>query len=75
MDRLNLDRLHEITEKTNEKLLYSLLSEEEVTIDYKPHNEGLVELFLEFPEKMDRLPRLFLSKKLGELGWDIYDGD
>ena len=52
MDRLNLDRLHEITEKTNEKLLYSLLSEEEVTIDYKPHNEGLVELFLEFPESI-----------------------
>jgi hypothetical protein len=75
VDRLNLDRLHEITKKTNEKLLYALLAEEEAQIDSRPYNEGVVELFLEFPDKMDRLPRLFLSEKLGELGWNIHDGD
>ena len=75
MARLNLDRLHEITKKTNEKLLYALLAEEEAQIEAKPYSEGLVELFLEFPEKMDRLPRLFLSEKLGELGWEVHDGD
>ena len=75
MARLNLDRLHEITEKTNEKLLYALLSEEEASIDSEPYDDGLVELFLVFPEKMDKLPRLFLSEKLGEIGWDVYDGN
>ena len=71
MARLNLDRLHEITEKYSEKILYALLSEEDVTIESEPYNEGLVELFLEFPEDMEKLPKLFLSDKLKTLGWDI----
>ena len=71
MARLNLDKLHEITEKHGEKLLYALLSEEDVTIRAEPYDEGLVELFLEFPESMERLPRTFLSDKLKTLGWDI----
>ena len=71
MARLNLERLHEITEKYSEKILYALLSEEEVTINSEPYDEGLVELFLEFPEKMEKLPRMFLSEKLKTLGWDI----
>ena len=71
MARLNLERLHEITEKYNEKILYALLSEENVTINSEPYDEGLVELFLEFPESMERLPRTFLSDKLKTLGWDI----
>ena len=75
MARLNLDKLHEITEKHGEKLLYALLSEEKPTISAEPYDEGLVELFLEFHEEMDRLPKLFLSEQLSMLGWDIYDGD
>ena len=71
MARLNLDRLHEITEKYSEKILYALLSEEDVTIESEPYNEGLVELFLEFPEEMEKLPKMFLSDKLKTLGWDI----
>ena len=71
MARLNLKNLHEITEKYGEKLLYALLSEEDVTIRAEPYDEGLVELFLEFPESMERLPRTFLSDKLRTLGWDI----
>ena len=71
MARLNLEKLHEITEKYGEKLLYALLSEEDVTIRAEPYDEGLVELFLEFPESMERLPRTFLSDKLRTLGWDI----
>ena len=71
MARLNLEKLHEITEKYGEKLLYALLSEENVTINAEPYNEGLMELFLEFPESMERLPRTFLSDKLKTLGWDI----
>ena len=71
MARLNLKNLHEITEKYGEKLLYALLSEEDVTIRAEPYDEGLVELFLEFPESMERLPRTFLSDKLKTLGWDI----
>ena len=71
MARLNLKNLHEITEKYGEKLLYALLSEEDVTISAEPYDEGLVELFLEFPESMERLPRTFLSDKLKTLGWDI----
>ena len=71
MARLNLKNLHEITEKYGEKLLYALLSEENVTINAEPYNEGLMELFLEFPESMDKLPRTFLSDKLKTLGWDI----
>ena len=54
MARLNLEKLHEITEKYDEKLLYALLSEEKVTIDAEPYDEGLVELFLEFPVSMDK---------------------
>tara|TARA_R110002073_G_scaffold132031_4_gene278841 strand:- start:2926 stop:3153 length:228 start_codon:yes stop_codon:yes gene_type:complete len=73
--RLNLKNLHEITEKYDEKLLYALLSEEKVTIDAEPYDEGLVELFLEFPVSMDRLPRTFLSDKLRTLGWDISERD
>ena len=75
MARLNLKNLHEITERYDEKLLYALLSEEKVTIDAEPHDEGLVELFLEFPVSMDRLPRTFLSDKLRTLGWDISERD
>ena len=75
MVRLNHDKLHEITEKHGEKLLYALLSEEKATISAKPYDERLVELFLEFPEEMDKLPKLFLSEQLSMLGWDIYDGD
>lgn len=75
MARLNLKNLHEITEKYDEKLLYALLSEEKVTIDAEPYDEGLVELFLEFPVSMDRLPRTFLSDKLRTLGWDISERD
>ena len=75
MARLNLEKLHEITEKYGEKLLYALLSEENVTINAEPYNEGLMELFLEFPESMDKLPRLFLSDKLKTLGWDIGERD
>ena len=71
MARLNLEKLLEITEKYGEKLLYALLSEEDVTIRAEPYDEGLVELFLEFPESMERLPRTFLSDKLKTLGWDI----
>ena len=71
MARLNLEKLHEITEKYGEKLLYALLSEEDVTIHAEPYDEGLVELFLEFPESMEKLPRIFLSDKLKTLGWDI----
>ena len=71
MARLNLEKLHEITEKYGEKLLYALLSEEDVTIRAEPYDEGLVELFLEFPESMERLPRTFLSDKLKTLGCDI----
>jgi hypothetical protein len=52
--RLNLERLHEITEKYDEKFLYALLSEEGVNIDTKPYDEGLVELLLEFPDEMDK---------------------
>tara|TARA_R100001594_G_C3952240_1_gene243334 strand:- start:289 stop:516 length:228 start_codon:yes stop_codon:yes gene_type:complete len=73
--RLNLDKLHEITDKHDEKLLYALLAEEDVTINSEPYSEGLVELLLEFPESMEKLPRLFLSEKLTELGWDIYGSD
>jgi len=73
--RLNLEKLHNITEKYGEKLLYALLSEEDVTINAEPYNEGLMELFLEFPESMDKLPRLFLSDKLTTLGWDIGERD
>ena len=75
MARLNLKNLHEITERYDEKLLYALLSEEKVTIDAEPYDEGLVELFLEFPVSMDRLPRTFLSDKLRTLGWDISERD
>tara|TARA_R110000824_G_scaffold331968_1_gene518584 strand:+ start:1842 stop:2069 length:228 start_codon:yes stop_codon:yes gene_type:complete len=73
--RLNLKNLHEITERYDEKLLYALLSEENVTINAEPYDEGLVELFLEFPVSMDRLPRTFLSDKLRTLGWDISERD
>jgi hypothetical protein len=73
--RLNLKNLHEITERYDEKLLYALLSEEKVTINAEPYDEGLVELFLEFPVSMDRLPRTFLSDKLRTLGWDISERD
>ena len=75
MARLNLERLHEITEKYDEKFLYALLSEEGVSIDTQPYDEGLVELLLEFPDEMDKLPRQFLSVNLHRLGWDIYDGN
>ena len=75
MARLNLKNLHEITERYDEKLLYALLSEEKVTIDAEPYDEGLVELFLEFPVSMDKLPRTFLSDKLRTLGWDISERD
>ena len=75
MARLNLEKLHEITEKYGEKLLYALLSEENVTIDAEPYGTELVELFLEFPVSMDRLPRTFLSDKLKTLGWDISERD
>ena len=71
MARLNLKNLHEITERYDEKLLYALLSEENVTIDAEPYDEGVVELFLEVPESMEKLPRTFLSDKLKTLGWDI----
>ena len=71
MARLNLEKLHEITEKYGEKLLYALLSEENVSINAEPYDEGLVELFLEFPEEMEKLPKMFLSDKLKTLGWDI----
>ena len=75
MARLNLERLHEITEKYDEKFLYALLSEEGVSIDTQPYDEGLVELLLEFPDEMDKLSRQFLSVNLHRLGWDIYDGN
>ena len=75
MARLNLERLHEITEKYDEKFLYALLSEEGVSIDTQPYDEGLVELLLEFPDEMDKLPRQFLSVNLHRLGWDVYDGN
>ena len=75
MARLTLERLHEITEKYDEKFLYALLSEEGVSIDTQPYDEGLVELLLEFPDEMDKLPRQFLSVNLHRLGWDIYDGN
>jgi len=75
VDRLNLERLHEITEKYDEKFLYALLSEEGVSIDTKPYDEGLVELLLEFPDEMDKLSRQFLSVNLHRLDWDIHDGD
>ena len=75
MARLNLEKLHNITEKYGEKLLYALLSEEDVTINAEPYDEGLMELFLEFPESMEKLPRLFLSDKLKTLGWDIGERD
>ena len=75
MARLNLEKLHEITEKYGEKLLYALLSEENVTIDAEPYDEGVVELFLEFPVSMEKLPRTFLSDKLRTLGWDISERD
>ena len=71
MDRLNLDKLHEITDKHGEKLLYALLSEEKAIINARPYDEGLVELLLEFPEEMEKLPKMFLSDKLKTLGWDI----
>jgi len=73
--RLNLERLHEITEKYDEKFLYALLSEEGVNIDTQPYDEGLVELLLEFPDEMDTLSRQFLSVNLHRLGWDVYDGN
>lgn len=75
MARLNLERLHEITEKYDEKFLYALLSEEGVNIDTQPYDEGLVELLLEFPDEMDKLSRQFLSVNLHRLGWDVYDGN
>lgn len=75
MARLNLERLHEITEKYDEKFLYALLSEEGVNIDTQPYDEGLVELLLEFPDEMDTLSRQFLSVNLHRLGWDVYDGN
>ena len=75
MARLNLERLHEITDKYDEKFLYALLSEEGVSIDTQPYDEGLVELLLEFPDEMDKLPRQFLSVNLHRLGWDVYDGN
>jgi len=73
--RLSLDRLHEITEKYNEKFLYALLAQEKASITGEPYLEDYMELFLEFPEEMDKLPRLFLSEQLGKLGWDIHGGD
>ena len=75
MARLNLDKLHEITDKYDEKLLYALLAQEDASITAEPYSEGLMELFLEFPEKMDKLPRSFLSEQLSKLGWDIYGRD
>ncbi len=75
MVRLSLDRLHEITEKYNEKLLYALLAQEEASITGEPYSEDYMELFLEFPEEMDKLPRSFLSDQLSKLGWDIYGRD
>ena len=75
MARLNLERLHEITDKYDEKFLYALLSEEGVSIDTQPYDEGLVELLLEFPDEMDKLSRQFLRVNLHRLGWDIYDGN
>ncbi len=75
MARLKLDRLHEITDKYSEKILYALLAEEHVTIDSQPYNNNLVELFLEFPESMEALPKVFLSEKLKTLGWDISERD
>ena len=73
--RLNLDKLHEVTEKYNEKFLYALLAQEKASITGEAYSEDYMELFLEFPEEMDKLPRLFLSEQLGKLGWDIYGGD
>ena len=75
MARLNLEKLHEITEKYGEKLLYALLSEENVSINAEPYDDQVVELFLEFPESMGKLPRTFLSDKLRTLGWDISERD
>ena len=75
MVRLNLDKLHEVTEKYNEKFLYALLAQEKAGITGEAYSEDYMELFLEFPEEMDKLPRLFLSEQLGKLGWDIYGGD
>ena len=75
MARLNREKLHEITEKYGEKLLYALLSEEDVTINAEPYDDQVVELFLELPESMEKLPRIFLSDKLKTLGWDISERD
>ena len=75
MVRLNLDKLHEVTEKYNEKFLYALLAQEKASITGEPHSEDYMELFLEFPEEMDKLPRAFLSEQLSKLGWDIYGRD
>ena len=72
MDRLKVENLYKITEKTNEQFLYALLAEEGAELEGRPYGEGFMELLLVMDPEMDKLPKEFLTKQLTDLGWDIY---
>jgi len=71
----NIENLYKISEKTSEQFLYALLAEEGAELEGRPYKEGFLELLLVMDPESDKLPRDFLSKRLNELGWDIYGTD
>ena len=75
MAQYKIKDLYKITEKSSEQFLYALLAEEGAELEGRLHGDEFMELLLVMNPKADKLARDFLSYRLSELGWDIYDGD